>query len=185
MEHYELVEGSSSKFWEVGVEGAALTVRFGRIGTQGQNKDKDFDSAAAAAKEKEKLVKEKTGKGYTLTGSAPSAPKPKASVPPVGAPPAPAAEPRAESATAVGAAPSPAAEPKTESTAAAPKSVLQPIPAPQASDELEALLQRALPTHPRSLRVDGARPDRQSVTKSVHDASSWSARLAASTRNRS
>ena len=66
MERYELVEGTSSKFWEVEVEGSDLTVRFGRIGTQGQSKTKSFADAAAAQKEWEKLVKEKTGKGYTL-----------------------------------------------------------------------------------------------------------------------
>ena len=34
------VEGSAAKFWEVGVSGPTLTVRFGRLGTQGQSKDK-------------------------------------------------------------------------------------------------------------------------------------------------
>lgn len=80
MERYELVEGTSSKFWEAAVAGTRLTVRFGRIGTQGQTKDKDFDSAEDAEKEKKKLVKEKTGKGYVLAANgaaAPAAPQPK------------------------------------------------------------------------------------------------------------
>ena len=68
---YELVEGKSSKFWEVEVEGATLTVRFGRIGTDGQSKAKAFSDAAAAMKEKDKLVREKTGKGYAIAGEAP------------------------------------------------------------------------------------------------------------------
>jgi predicted DNA-binding WGR domain protein len=69
MERYELVEGSAAKFWEVSVTGDTVTVRFGRIGTNGQTKDKQLADAAAAEKEKQKLVKEKTGKGYALTGT--------------------------------------------------------------------------------------------------------------------
>ncbi|MGU3547256.1 WGR domain-containing protein, partial [Methylobacterium sp. A52T] len=73
MERYELVEGSAAKFWEVGVSGPTLTVRFGRLGTQGQSKDKTCADAAAAAKEKDKLVREKTAKGYVRTdGAAPA-----------------------------------------------------------------------------------------------------------------
>lgn len=64
MRRFELVENSSSKFWEVELSGTELTVRFGRIGTQGQSKTKSFASDAAASKEHDKLVKEKTGKGY-------------------------------------------------------------------------------------------------------------------------
>src|SRR5689334_21203324 len=69
MERYELVEGKSSKFWEVDVQGANLTVRFGRIGTNGQTLTKSFSNADAAAKEREKLVREKAGKGYSLKSS--------------------------------------------------------------------------------------------------------------------
>ena len=64
MRRFECVEGGSSKFWEVLVEGAQLQVRFGRIGTEGQRKDKDYASAAAAQAEAAKLIREKTGKGY-------------------------------------------------------------------------------------------------------------------------
>ena len=78
MQRYELVEGTSSKFWEVSLDGSTLTVTFGRIGTQGQSKKKDFDSPAAATKERDKLIKEKTGKGYVLAGENEAAPKPKA-----------------------------------------------------------------------------------------------------------
>ena len=34
--HFELVEGKSSKFWEIAPDGTSVTVRFGRIGTNGQ-----------------------------------------------------------------------------------------------------------------------------------------------------
>ncbi len=69
MQRYELVEGTSSKFWEVEVKGSDLTVNYGRIGTAGQSKTKSFGDAAAAQKEMDKLVREKTGKGYGLAGA--------------------------------------------------------------------------------------------------------------------
>ena len=64
MQRFELIEGKSSKFWEVQTEGESLTVRYGRIGTHGQTQTKTFASADAALKERDKLIKEKTGKGY-------------------------------------------------------------------------------------------------------------------------
>jgi predicted DNA-binding WGR domain protein len=62
------------KFWEITLDGASHTVRFGKIGTSGQAKTKDFDDAAAAKKDHDKLIKEKTGKGYVETAGAPAAP---------------------------------------------------------------------------------------------------------------
>lgn len=61
---FELVDGGSRKFWQVDVRDDELTVRFGRIGTVGQEKVKRLASAAAATSEAVRLVKEKTGKGY-------------------------------------------------------------------------------------------------------------------------
>lgn len=62
---FELVEGGSSKFWEVRQEGALVHVRFGRIGTAGQQQTKDFSSDDAALRRVNALVREKLGKGYT------------------------------------------------------------------------------------------------------------------------
>ena len=62
MRRFELREGTSSKFWEIEVEAAAMTVRFGRIGTNGQVKTKSFASAAAAKAEHDKLIKENEDK---------------------------------------------------------------------------------------------------------------------------
>jgi predicted DNA-binding WGR domain protein len=73
MARYEFVEGSSSKFWEITLNGAGFTVRYGRIGTDGQTQEKSFPTEAKAKAEHDKLVKEKTGKGYSLVGSAPVA----------------------------------------------------------------------------------------------------------------
>ncbi len=64
---FEFVEGKSSKFWEVSVDGCEMTVRYGRIGTAGTSKVKSFADAAAARREADKLIAEKTGKGYVET----------------------------------------------------------------------------------------------------------------------
>jgi predicted DNA-binding WGR domain protein len=136
MERYELVEGTSSKFWEVEVAGSDLTVCFGRIGTAGQSKTKSFADGAAASKEYAKLVKEKTGKGYALVatgGSLPAKPaaapaKPAAAAPvaasaaaPVAAPvalAAPVAAPKPPAQAVASAAPVTTAAPATPSPAA-------------------------------------------------------------------
>jgi predicted DNA-binding WGR domain protein len=146
MERYELVEGSSSKFWEVSVDDVRLTVRFGRIGTDGQTKDKDFGSVAAATKEKDKLVKEKTGKGYLLVGQGPAPARPAAATAPAAtaapkAAPAPAPEPAQAAAAS---APEPvAAEP------GAPAAQPTPAPAPIRAEASLAMLEKALPTRSR------------------------------------
>ena len=61
---FELAEGGSAKFWEIARDGAAVTVRYGRIGSGGQAKTKQFADEAAAIRHAEDLVREKTGKGY-------------------------------------------------------------------------------------------------------------------------
>jgi predicted DNA-binding WGR domain protein len=62
--YFICTEEGTSKFWEVGVKGADLTVRFGRIGTKGQSQTKSFPTADASLREMEKLIRSKTGKGY-------------------------------------------------------------------------------------------------------------------------
>jgi len=64
---FEFSEGNSNKFWECSVNGCEVTVRFGRIGTEGQTRVKSFSDAAAATKDAEKLFAEKTRKGYVET----------------------------------------------------------------------------------------------------------------------
>lgn len=64
MRRFEFSMGGSDKFWEVEVNGADLTVRFGRLGTNGQTQNKTFPSEAAAQKEYDKLIAEKLKKGY-------------------------------------------------------------------------------------------------------------------------
>lgn len=69
MRRYEFTEGKSSKFWEIELEGESFTTRWGRIGTDGQEKTQDFDSPAEARKAHDKPVAEKEKKGYRLVSS--------------------------------------------------------------------------------------------------------------------
>jgi predicted DNA-binding WGR domain protein len=67
---FEIVEGSSSKFWEVTVVGNTYTVTYGRIGSAGVSKTTAAASPEAAAAEVGKLVREKLKKGYQELGGA-------------------------------------------------------------------------------------------------------------------
>ncbi|HMV67624.1 MAG TPA: STM4015 family protein [Myxococcota bacterium] len=78
---FELVEGASSKFWEVSISGSSFTVRYGRLGAAGTAKTTDAGSPAAAAAEVDKLIREKTRKGYAEIGGAPAAWRPPAGYP--------------------------------------------------------------------------------------------------------
>ncbi len=62
--YFEFVEGTSSKYWEIRLDGDSVRTRYGKIGTSGQQTLKDFDGADKATKEYDKLVAEKTKKGY-------------------------------------------------------------------------------------------------------------------------
>ena len=65
---YEMTAGTADKFWEVEQDGASLTTRWGRRGTQGQSKTKAYASEAAAAADAEKQIGKKTAKGYVPAG---------------------------------------------------------------------------------------------------------------------
>jgi predicted DNA-binding WGR domain protein len=63
-----MIEGASSKFWEISQEGTTLTVSYGRIGTAGTQKVTDFGTPEAASNEAARLIREKAKKGYTEVG---------------------------------------------------------------------------------------------------------------------
>jgi DNA ligase-1 len=63
--YFEFVDGGSSKFWEIWMDGCDVTTNWGKIGTAGQTKTKTFADEAKAKKEYDKLLAEKTGKGYS------------------------------------------------------------------------------------------------------------------------
>ena len=61
---FEFVSGGSQKFWEIAVAGKSFTVRFGRIGTRGQEQTKSYSDEAKSCREADKLIQEKLRKGY-------------------------------------------------------------------------------------------------------------------------
>jgi predicted DNA-binding WGR domain protein len=62
---------SSTKFWEVTIDGSQLTIRFGKIGTSGQTTIKVFGSDDLAVAEAEKLIASKVKKGYISSSEPP------------------------------------------------------------------------------------------------------------------
>lgn len=54
----------AEKYWEITQVGKNITVRFGKIGADGQLKVKEFETKEEAEAEVAKLIKEKTKKGY-------------------------------------------------------------------------------------------------------------------------
>jgi predicted DNA-binding WGR domain protein/cell wall assembly regulator SMI1 len=71
---FEMVGGGHSKFWQIAVKGSAITVRFGRIGSNGVEKTTVLGSPVEAAGAAKKLVLEKTNKGYVEVKKAPAPP---------------------------------------------------------------------------------------------------------------
>jgi DNA ligase-1 len=67
--YFEFVDGSSAKFWEISRSGETVTVRYGKIGSNGQTQTKTLADAAAATAHAERLILEKTTKGYQETAS--------------------------------------------------------------------------------------------------------------------
>jgi predicted DNA-binding WGR domain protein len=63
-QEFQLVEGSSRKFWAIERHGLRHTVQFGRIGSAGQTQTKEFATEEEAQKSYEKLIAEKVKKGY-------------------------------------------------------------------------------------------------------------------------
>ena len=61
---FEFSDGTASKFWEIELSGHRHTVRYGRIGTDGQAKAKEFADEDAARRDADKLIEEKMKKGY-------------------------------------------------------------------------------------------------------------------------
>ena len=69
MRRFEFVEGTSNKFWEISVEGDSVTVRFGKVGTNGQSQTKTFASESEAKAQHDKQIAEKLKKGYVEVGA--------------------------------------------------------------------------------------------------------------------
>jgi predicted DNA-binding WGR domain protein len=65
--YLEFVGGSSAKFYEVSTSGNQVTIRFGRIGTEGQTQVKTLADADAATQHADRLIASKLAKGYRET----------------------------------------------------------------------------------------------------------------------
>lgn len=63
--HYS--DNKFDKFWIISLENNQHTVRFGRVGTQGQQQTKEFPTAEKARQSYEKLIRDKMAKGYMET----------------------------------------------------------------------------------------------------------------------
>ena len=61
---FEFIGGNSAKFWEIEHRGPDVTVRFGRLGADGQTHTKNFPSRDAADRHAQKLIEQKQAKGY-------------------------------------------------------------------------------------------------------------------------
>jgi predicted DNA-binding WGR domain protein len=114
---FQLIEGDARKFWSIELEGAAHTVRVGRIGTAGQTQRKEFATAAEARSSHDKLVAEKLKKGYnetSVTASAAASPAIPAAAPTSRKPGRAKADPEAKET------PTPPPEPAPAAAAAGP-----------------------------------------------------------------
>jgi predicted DNA-binding WGR domain protein len=70
LRRFEFVDEKSNKFWEISLSGPLVSVKFGRIGTDGQIQTKSFSSDAEAQSNYDKLIAEKKRKGYQEVASA-------------------------------------------------------------------------------------------------------------------
>ncbi|PRP94061.1 WGR domain protein [Enhygromyxa salina] len=72
MRRFEYKDSRSYKFWEIEVEGASFTARYGKVGTAGQTQNKRFATPEKAAAAATKKINEKVRKGYAEVGSSPA-----------------------------------------------------------------------------------------------------------------
>ncbi|KWK98232.1 polymerase [Burkholderia ubonensis] len=145
MRRFELIEGNSSKFWEVEQDGTGLNIRWGRIGTAGQSQTKSFADDAKARAALDKLVKEKAGKGYAeVAVAAGTSIGATAAKPPAAAPSADAAA-DAQPATVNGANGAPAATAAASAPASTDSSAPAPVP-PAAAEGFDAQCERVFET---------------------------------------
>jgi predicted DNA-binding WGR domain protein len=62
--YFELNEGSSTRFWEVWLDGVEVRTRHGRIGSGGQAQVEGLGSPQEAEEHSQKLILQKTIEGY-------------------------------------------------------------------------------------------------------------------------
>ena len=62
--YFEFKDAHSSKFWEISISGATITVLYGKLGTNGQTSVKELDSPEEAQEHATKQANGKIKKGY-------------------------------------------------------------------------------------------------------------------------
>ncbi len=135
MRRFECTEEGASKFWEIHVEGATLTILFGKIGARGQTSTKTLTSVDEAQAHAAKLVAEKSKKGYVeVTAAAPVEPS-------ASAPKQPSAKPAAVRSKTKPATlePNPAVDAMLAAIRKKHTSIAQGLAAPATEDALAAL----------------------------------------------
>ncbi|ANZ39567.1 hypothetical protein BBK82_29470 [Lentzea guizhouensis] len=153
MRRWELVSGSSAKFWEVERTELVVTVRFGRLGTAGQTQTKELASAEAAAAHVAKLVADKEKKGYRATTAAPTPATPPAPAGPAAQPATASTQPAAASTGQPASTNSATALPATTVAAPQPTSATTQ-PSPSAQPPTTTPSPGSQPTSPTTPPVD-------------------------------
>jgi predicted DNA-binding WGR domain protein len=150
MRRFEFSEGTSNKFWQITLDGAAFVVQWGKIGTAGQTQTKSFASEHAAKAELDKLVAEKKKKGYVEVEVAADTVAPTAATAPAAKPRAPKAAPATS--PAADATPEPA-DPPEPAVAVAPS----PNPEPIAASDVDITPRVVFPDEERAAALVGWR----------------------------
>lgn len=68
---YEFKDDYENKFWEGYVEGNAVTLRFGKVGTSGLRASREFNSSESAKEFLEMRLQKKINEGYRPAISSP------------------------------------------------------------------------------------------------------------------
>jgi predicted DNA-binding WGR domain protein len=69
--YFEYLGGGSEKFWEIDQDGTTVTVRFGRLGTNGQTQVKELGTRPDADAHVARLIAEKVKRGYVEDAGTP------------------------------------------------------------------------------------------------------------------
>ena len=68
MPRYELIKGSSKRFWQITRSGLTVTTTYGRIGARGRQTVKTFETPTKARASYKRQIAAKTQKGYVKKG---------------------------------------------------------------------------------------------------------------------
>lgn len=77
MRRFEYARGESSRYWQVSVDGAAVTIEWGAIGAErlGSSRRRVWASAQVAREEAERLIADRVERGWMEIGASPAGPE--------------------------------------------------------------------------------------------------------------